>query len=164
MVTKKGYYQDENDYWWYETSKGMRYGAEKFNCILCGKEALKVKGKRNKTGRYYCSKSCAAKDGGGLKGKVGDKHYAWKGGRNIVKGGYIEIYSPDHPNNRGGKYVREHRLVMEKHLGRYLKTYEQVHHKNGIKDDNRIENLELITKIHLGELQCPYCKKKFLIK
>ena len=72
----------------------------------------------------------------------GEKSYLWKGGRKKHGCGYIMIYCPSHPNS-SWKYVFEHRLVMEKHLGRYLFKNEIVHHINRIKDDNRIENLKL---------------------
>ena len=57
--------------------------------------------------------------------------------------GYIYCLAEDHPNATGTGHVKEHRLVMEKHIGRYLTKEEVVHHINEIKDDNRIENLLL---------------------
>lgn len=67
----------------------------------------------------------------------GDKSTRWRGGRSIRRDGYVTIYT-------GEKTHRfEHIVVMEEKLGRPLLPKETVHHINGIKDDNRPENLEL---------------------
>jgi hypothetical protein len=71
-----------------------------------------------------------------------------KNGKTIDKKGYIRILvppsSPFYPMADHESYVPEHRLIIAQHLGRLLKRYEVVHHKNGIKNDNRLENLELV--------------------
>ena len=57
------------------------------------------------------------------------------------------VYAPDHPRaTTAGKYVFEHILVAEEMLGRYLLPDERIHHRNGVRDDNRPENLELWTR------------------
>lgn len=60
--------------------------------------------------------------------------------------GYIVVYFPDHPRSTKDGYIMEHVLVMECLIGRHLRDDECVHHKNHIKDDNRKENLQLMTK------------------
>jgi hypothetical protein len=88
---------------------------------------------------------------------VGAANPNWKGGKALDKDGYVRVSCHrDHPRaNRHGQ-VLEHHLVMEAHLGRLLADGEEVHHKNTIKNDNRLDNLELLTKaehmrLHGGE-------------
>lgn len=68
-----------------------------------------------------------------------------RGTRDPKTKGYVLKYVPNHPyaTYNHGIYVFEHRLVMEAHIGRYLTCEEMIYHVNGIRDDNRIENLIL---------------------
>lgn len=70
-----------------------------------------------------------------------EKCVNWKGGKIIDKRGYISIKIPNHPFARSNGYVFEHRLVMEKHLGRYLKKTEHIHHIDRNRANNKLENL-----------------------
>jgi len=78
--------------------------------------------------------------------RKGNKHPHFKSGRNKTGDGYVTILAHWHPFANSNHRILEHRLIMEGYLRRFLKPNEIVHHINGIKDDNRIENLKLITK------------------
>jgi hypothetical protein len=118
------------------------------SCPKCGK--LRWANYRNNKPEYLYCLSCAQKR------RFADKIKK----RRITKQGYVLLHitpdNPYYPMARQDKpgwaaFVLEHRLIMAQHLGRLLKPEEIVHHKNGIKDDNRIENLFLTTqKKHSG--------------
>lgn len=113
-------------------------------CIDCGKERWQLL-RNGKPQTERCA-SCAGKIASKKRNQIGEKHWNWKGGRQICNG-YVQLWlSPESPfysmADKDG-YVYEHRLIMAQHLGRCLEKSEEVHHVNGIKQDNRIENLEL---------------------
>lgn len=104
--------------------------------------------------RKLIRKSLKRTEGLVYKGKCkkGHKNPAWKGGRRIDKYGYVLIHAPNHPMANYCGYVREHRLVMSRLLGRNLTKKEVVHHKDGDRTNNNPENLLLFANngIHLG--------------
>ena len=100
----------------------------------------------------FCSLVCAAQN------RTGEKNSNWKGGEITRTDGYelVRIGTASR-DKKGKRYELKHRLVMEEHLGRKLSEDEVVHHINGNKSDNRIENLEILehqsvhAKIHSKE-------------
>lgn len=84
---------------------------------------------------------------------------------------YVMIHQPNHPNSYENGWMPKHRFVMSKHLGRPLRKWEVVHHKNRNRKDNRLRNLKLFVndsehmKAHRpGKLRCGICGKPYLAK
>src|SRR6266700_879522 len=117
----------------YEPSSGHKQCPACRSHDLCACGARKVKS----------STTCAS-----CRSEAGPNNSNWRGGRTRHKRGYIMVLVPGHPRavTGNGQYVFEHILVMEEMLGRYLRPEENVHHRNGVKEDNRPENLELWTR------------------
>lgn len=115
--------------------------------------------------RWFCLCDCGKTTIAVSQNLLREKHKScgcWRGGKNsqfykekIITDGYIFIKDKDHPraNPRSGR-VREHIVVMEKKIGRRLLKGEEVHHLNGVRSDNRPENLELWTKSQPSGSRC----------
>lgn len=131
----------------------MRKTAITQYCILCQKPyEIRISHAHL---RQTCSRACAAE----IKSrtKSGPNHPRWKSGKEISPCGYQLEYNPNHPDAHKGK-VFTHRLMMEQKIGRKLTSKEIVHHKDGNKLNNKIENLQIMTRAehinhHRKELQ-----------
>lgn len=104
-------------------------------CDACGNEYYTRMFQNNVS--KYCDRKCR-----GIADR-GEGNPNWKGGRTMHVGGYVRLQVYGIGDKRGR--IFEHTYIMEKHLGRPLLKNENVHHKNGNRADNRIENLELWT-------------------
>lgn len=122
-------------------SKECQYGRTGFGaskkkpCEYCSK----LFSPRQNNSRF-CSRTCL------YSSATGENASQWKGGRIVNNQGYVSLYRKEHPASDNMGYVKEHRIVMEEKIGRFLLPNENVHHKNGNRSDNRIENLELWVK------------------
>ena len=134
---------------WQCHTTNLRNG-QYYACFNCKKPVYKSKSHRYK--RIFCSNKCF------WKYNIGEKCHNFKRGYFLNSRGYYTY-------KINGKYFFQHRLIMQKHLGRKLKRSEIVHHINRIKTDNRIENLEVMTasehqKIHVKNLKRGFIKNR----
>ena len=105
--------------------------------IIAEKNSIALLGNKNGLGRVINEETRKQLS----KQKVGNRNPAWRGGKSLTKKGYLFVKNLKHPYANGRGYVFEHRLVIEKILGRYLMPQEECHHINKIRIDNRVKNL-----------------------
>lgn len=169
-TSDKFHYEDGE--WWYTNYKGTRLRAKVKVCQNCDEEYVICP--YHAKSSQYCSRRCSSRGRATewcQEEECDRPHHAngycemhearirrngtlellsprpELGDRKSDSQGYIRVYLPDHPNALASR-VGEHVLVMSEFLNRSLIKGEEVHHKNGVRDDNEIENLELWTKSH----------------
>ena len=115
-------------------------------CKRCGKKRQLPP---SKAMRRFCSVECFAESlreyNPGGEARKGQGNWKNKCKTRKISQGYVYLYVPDNPSANPEGYYAEHRIIMEKHIGRYLNSKEIVHHINEIRNDNRIKNLQLNT-------------------
>lgn len=114
-------------------------------CLVCNKKFTQKRANNTHFCSRLCKKLASSRALKGLPINGPRKHI--KGSGYTTAQGY-KILSKKHPNSSKRGQILEHKLVMSEYLGRPLLKHETVHHKNGIRNDNRIENLELWSKSH----------------
>jgi len=142
-------------------------GSEKrveLSCNDCGaisittwSNYIRAQNKHERNGETFCRKCACKKSASKRKGctwkkkphqiLTGEKHPNWRGGRYISSDGYVMInvkVGRPRDGNGWGNYKKEHVVIVQKILGRKLIGQEQVHHINGIKTDNDVDNLLLV--------------------
>lgn len=138
----------------------MKY-TKTYICAVCNIKFIDYLSEK----RTCCSRTCLNKYNSIIKKGISLKHFIgkepwnkgkklpeysgnnnghWKGGRYLGSTGYVYILNKEHPYAKKNGYVAEHRMVIEKYIGRYITNIESIHHKNKIRNDNRIENLMLL--------------------
>lgn len=118
-----------------EKIRERRYSRRCIDCkiLICGKQR--------------CSKCHSLHSPQYLPSTLGENNHNWKGGTYTHSAGYIMIHSPNHPYKGVKGYIGEHRLVMEKHIDRYLEPKEVVHHIDFDVTNNHVDNLHLFPSV-----------------
>jgi hypothetical protein len=135
-----------HEYRWVVFIKGKPKTNKCFKCCRLGKKLTFTD--------EHCRRLSLSKIGNKNPQKkfIGEQNSHWRGGRLPRPDGYVQVYLYEsdffYPMRSKNHYVMEHRLVMAKHLNRCLLPWETVHHINGIRNDNRLENLELFPASH----------------
>jgi len=139
-------------------------------CPVCHEERrrevarIRLDSKKN-TWTGMCTACCGKAKIPNHKGRRGNQHPAWTGGRSITSGGYVLMSIENYPAERhlilekmlrpGRREILEHRAVVALALGKPLRPNQHIHHINKNRTDNRLENLQLVD--HHKRPICPKC-------
>jgi len=120
-------------------NRGSKVGDNqcKVKCDYCGKTSYRTYVLTVRAKRHFCDIDCRTEFE-----KAIENRPAWKGGQ-VKMLDYVFLKVVGHPFSNDCGYVKRSRLVMEQYLDRYLTSEETIHHINGIRDDDRLENLML---------------------